>query len=80
LQSFFCENKDLNLKLENFFVEIASVQLMHNDMSAKLCENYNMIKVNYADLWIVYTQVASQLKGAKLELKELKAHSLLLGA
>jgi hypothetical protein len=77
---FFCENKDLNLKLENFFVEIASVQLMHNDMSAKLCENYNMIKVNYADLWIVYTQVASQLKGAKLELKELKAHSLLLGA
>jgi hypothetical protein len=80
LQSFFCENKYLNLKLENFFVEIASVQLMHNDMSAKLCENYNMIKVNYADLWIVYTQVASQLKGAKLELKELKAHSLLLGA
>jgi hypothetical protein len=80
LQSFFCENKYLNLKLENFFVEIASVQLMHNDMSAKLCENYNMIMVNYADLWIVYTQVASQLKGAKLELKELKAHSLLLGA
>jgi hypothetical protein len=28
----------------------------------------------------VHTQVASQLKGAKLELKELKAHSLLLGA
>jgi hypothetical protein len=39
-----------------------------------------MIMVNYADLWIVHTQVASQLKGAKLELKELKAHSLLLGA
>jgi hypothetical protein len=31
-------------------------------------------------LWIVYTQVASQLKGATLELKDLKAHSLLLGA
>jgi hypothetical protein len=31
-------------------------------------------------LWIVYTQVASQLKGAKLELKELKACSLLLVA
>jgi hypothetical protein len=38
-----------------------------------------MIMVNYADLWIVHTQVASQLKGVKLELKELKAHSLLLG-
>jgi hypothetical protein len=52
---------------------------MHNDMSAQPCENYNMIKVNYADLMIVYTQVASQLKGSKSELKELKAHSLLLG-
>jgi hypothetical protein len=29
---------------------------------------------------IVYTQVASQFKGVKLELKELKTHSLLLGA
>jgi hypothetical protein len=28
----------------------------------------------------VHNQVASQLKGVKLELKELKAHSLLLGA
>jgi hypothetical protein len=28
----------------------------------------------------VHTQVASQLKGAKLELKELKGHPLLLGA
>jgi hypothetical protein len=28
----------------------------------------------------MHTQVASQLKGAKLELKELKARSLLLGA
>jgi hypothetical protein len=39
-----------------------------------------MIMVNYADLWIVHTQVASQLKGAKLELKELKSHFFLLGA
>jgi hypothetical protein len=39
-----------------------------------------MIMVNYSDLWIVYTQVASQLKGVKLELKELKARSMLLGA
>jgi hypothetical protein len=74
------ENKKLNLKLENSFTEIASLRLMHDDMSAKPCENYNMIMVNYADLWIVHTQVVSQLKGAKLELKELKAHSLLLGA
>jgi hypothetical protein len=44
---------------------------MYNDMSVKPCENCNMIMVNYADLWIVHTQVASQLKGAKLELKEL---------
>jgi hypothetical protein len=53
---------------------------MHNDMSAKPCENCNMIMVNYADLWNMHTQVVSQLKGAKLELKELKARSLLLGA
>jgi hypothetical protein len=48
-------------------------------MSAQPCENYNMIMVNYADLWIVHTKVASQLKGAKLELKVFKACSLLLG-
>jgi hypothetical protein len=53
---------------------------MHNDMSAQSCENFNMTMVNYVDLLIVHTQVSSQLKGAKLELKELKAHSLLLGA
>jgi hypothetical protein len=45
--SFFCKNKDLNLKLENSFVEIASLQSMHNDMSAKPCENCNMIKLIY---------------------------------
>jgi hypothetical protein len=76
----FHENKDLNLKLENSFVEIASLQSMHNDMSAKPCENCAMIMVNYANLWIMHTQVASQLKGAKFDLKELKAHSSLLGA
>jgi hypothetical protein len=76
----FHENKDLNLKLEDSFAEIAFLRWMHNDMSAKPCENCNMIMVSYADLWIVHTQVTSQLKGAKLELKELKARSLLLGA
>jgi hypothetical protein len=39
-----------------------------------------MIMANYADLWLVHTQVVSQLKGAKLEYRVLKAHSLLLGA
>jgi hypothetical protein len=33
----FHENKDLNLKLENSFAEISSLQLMHNDMSAQSC-------------------------------------------
>jgi hypothetical protein len=76
----FHENKKLNLELENSFAKIASLWLMHDDMSAKPCENCNMIMVNYADLWIVHTQFASQLKGVKLELKELRARSLLLGA
>jgi hypothetical protein len=49
-------------------------------MSAKPCENCKMIMANYVDLWLVHTQVASQLKGAKLELRELNARSLLLGA
>jgi hypothetical protein len=30
----FRENKDLNLKLKNSFAEIASLQSMHNDISA----------------------------------------------
>jgi hypothetical protein len=49
-------------------------------MSAKPCDNWKMIMVNNADLWLVHSQVASQFKGAKLELRELKAHSTLLGA
>jgi hypothetical protein len=56
----FHENKDLNLKLENSFAEITSLQSLHNDMSAQPCENCNMIMVNYADLMIVHTQVGTQ--------------------
>jgi hypothetical protein len=56
------------------------VQPVHDDMSDKLCENYKMNMVNYADLWLVHTQVTSLLKGAKLELRELKTRSSLLGA
>jgi hypothetical protein len=59
LRRVFCENKDLNLKLENSFAKITSLQSMDNDMSAQPCENCNMIMVNYADLMIVHTQVAS---------------------
>jgi hypothetical protein len=51
----FHENKRLNLELENSFAKIASLQSMHDDISAKPCENCNMIMMNYADLWIVHT-------------------------
>jgi hypothetical protein len=53
---------------------------MHDDMSVKPCDNCNMIMVNYADLWLVHSHVASLLDGARLELRELKAHSTLLRA
>jgi hypothetical protein len=49
-------------------------------MSAKPSDNCKMIMVNYVDLWLMHSQVASQLKGAKSELRELKARSSLLGA
>jgi hypothetical protein len=49
-------------------------------MSAKPCDKCNMIMVNYADLWLVHSHIASLLDGARLELRELKAHSTLLGA
>jgi hypothetical protein len=39
-----------------------------------------MIMVNYADLWLVHSHVARLLDGARLELRELKARSRLLGA
>jgi hypothetical protein len=38
-----------------------------------------MIMVNYADLWLVHSHAASLLDGARLELRELKAHSTLFG-
>jgi hypothetical protein len=36
--------------------------------------------INYADLWLIHLYVAGLLDGARLELKELKARSTLLGA
>jgi hypothetical protein len=76
----FRENKKLNLELESSFSEIAFLRSVHNDMSAKPCDNCKMMMVNYADLWLIHSHVASLLDSAKLELKEPKAHSTLLGA
>jgi hypothetical protein len=44
----FHENKKLNLELESAFSEIASLRSVHDDMSAKPCDNCNMIVVNCA--------------------------------
>jgi hypothetical protein len=49
-------------------------------MSVKPCDSCTMIMVNYADLWLIHSHVAGLLDGARLELRELKAHSTLLGA
>jgi hypothetical protein len=71
----FHENKKLNLELES-----ASFRSVHDDMSAKPCDNCNMIMVNYANMWLIHSHVASLLDGARLELRELRARSTLLGA
>jgi hypothetical protein len=62
------------------FSEITSLQSVYDDISVKSYDNYKMIMVNYADLWLIHSQVTSRLTGAKLKLRELKAHSLLLAA
>jgi hypothetical protein len=49
-------------------------------MSAKPCDNCNMIMVNYADLWLMHSHGSSLLDSAKLELRVIKARSKLLGA
>jgi hypothetical protein len=76
----FRENKKLNLELKSASSEIASLRSTHNDTSAKPCDKCNMIMVNYADLWLVHSRIASLLDDARLELRELKAHSTLFGA
>jgi hypothetical protein len=76
----FLENKKLNLELESDFSEIASLRSVHDDMSAKTCDNYTMIMINYADLWLVHSHIVRLLDGARLELRELIARSTLLGA
>jgi hypothetical protein len=76
----FHENKKLNLELESAISEIASLRSVHDDRSAKPCDDYKMITVNYANLWLVHSHVASLLDGARMELGELKSRSTLLGA
>jgi regulator of replication initiation timing len=76
----FHENKRLNLELESVFSEIASLRSAHDDMSAKRCDNCNMIMVNFADLWLVHSHIARLFYDARLELRKLKARSRLLGA
>jgi hypothetical protein len=76
----FRENKKLNLELKSSFSEFASLRSAHDDMSAKPYDSCTMIMVNYADLCLIHSHVASLLDGARLELRELKAHSTLLGA
>jgi hypothetical protein len=80
LCKIFHENKKLNLEIESASYEITTLLSTHGDMSAKPCDNCKRIMVNYADLWLVHSHVASLLDGARLELRELKAHSTLLGA
>jgi hypothetical protein len=62
------------------FSEIASLRSAHDDMSAKPYDSCTMIMVNYADLWLIHSHDASLLDCARLELRELKARSTLLGA
>jgi hypothetical protein len=80
LYKIFHENKKLNLELDSSFSEIASLRSTHDDMSAKPCDSCTMIMVNYADIWLIHSLVASLLDGARLELRDLKARSILLGA
>jgi hypothetical protein len=77
LGKVFRENKKLNLEHESSFSEIASLRSTHNDMSAKPCDRCTMIMVNYCNQDKLLT---SLLDSARLELRELKARSTLLGA
>jgi hypothetical protein len=49
-------------------------------MSDKPCDRCTMIMVNYTDLWLIHSHVAGLHDSARLELRELKARSTLLGA
>jgi hypothetical protein len=53
---------------------------MHDGMSAKPCDRCTMIMVSYENLWLIHSHVAWLLDCARLELRDLKARSTLLGA
>jgi hypothetical protein len=80
LGKVFHENKKLNLELESAYSEIASLRSAPDEMSAKPCDRCTMIMVNYVNLWLIHSYVASLLDCARLELRELIARSTLLGA
>jgi hypothetical protein len=80
LGKVFHENKKVNLEHESSFSEIASLRSVHDDMSAKPCDRCTMIMVNYVDLWLIHSHVTGLLDSARLELREHKFHSTLLGA
>jgi hypothetical protein len=80
LGKVFHENKKLNLELESDFSEIASLRSARDDMSVKPCDNCKMIMANYVGLWLMHSHVACLLDDARLELRELKTRSTLLGA
>jgi hypothetical protein len=66
--------------LKSASFEIATLRSVHNDMSAKSGDNCNMIMVNYTYLWLIHSHISSLFDGARLELRELKGRSTLLGA
>jgi hypothetical protein len=66
--------------LRVLFSEIASLQSVHDDMSVKPYDRCTMIMVNYADLWLIHSHVVGSLDSVRLELRELKSRSTLLGA
>jgi hypothetical protein len=70
----------LNLELESSFSEIVSLRSAHDDMNTEPCDRCTLIMVNYADLWLIHSHVAGLLDSDRLELRELKARSTLLGA
>jgi hypothetical protein len=80
LGKVFHENKRLNLELESSFSEISSLRSAHDDMNAKPYDRCTMIMVNYMDMWLIHSHVTGLLDSARMELRELKARSILLGA
>jgi hypothetical protein len=80
LGKVFRRNKKSNLELESSFSEIASLRSTHDDMSVKPCDRCTMIMVNYTDMWLIHSHIASLPDGARLELRELNTRSTLLGA